>query len=301
VDILSLIAIVIILATLVFGLWKRADLTPVLIMGNMLVFLLTILSLEQIGSYHYYRVLPDLGFRPVYLQTGENLYTLLTQMFAHAGIVHILSNMLFLYLVGTPLESRIGKRNFAAVYFSAGIVGVLAESLAQWGSEVLILGASGAISGAMGALLILYPRDEIPFFLGPIFLPRIPVWIAIGSWFGLQVILAFTDPGQVAYMAHLGGFLAGALVAYLRRMDARKEKVYVYDINSLEQLATTPELMEALDRIRGETNQDIQRAWLEYFAARATCPRCRSRMRLSGNKIRCECGFEAGVEWQRIK
>lgn len=204
--------------------------------------------------------------------------------------------MLFLYLIGTPLESRIGGKRFAAVYFTAGIVGVLAESLAQWGSGVLIVGASGAISGAMGAMLILYPRDEIAFFLGPIFLPRIPVWIGVGSWFGLQVFLAFWDGGAVAYTAHLGGFLAGIALAYIGGMDTEKKEVRRVDVDELSSLVTTPELKQILDKVEGETEEGVRRAWLEHFAERAVCPSCGSHMMLEGNKIKCECGYSAKVK-----
>ncbi|NYT12876.1 MAG: rhomboid family intramembrane serine protease, partial [Methanomassiliicoccales archaeon] len=167
-DIFSILAIAVIVGSLIFGFWKKVDLVPVLIMANLLVFMLTIIS-PWSGAY---QVQFDLGFRPVYLQTGENIYTIFTQMFVHGDIWHILFNMLFLYLIGVQLEDRIGKIRFATVYFIAGIVGVVAESLLNWGSFVLIIGASGAISGAMGAMLLLYPREKIPFFLGPIFLPN---------------------------------------------------------------------------------------------------------------------------------
>ncbi len=295
-DILSLFSILVMVGTVAYAVRKKADWTPTLILGNLVIFFLTILSLEQQGPFSFYSVVVDLGFRPIYLTTGENIYTILTQMFTHSSITHILFNMLFLYLIGTPLESRIGGKRFAAVYFAAGIIGVLAESLAQWGSVVLIVGASGAISGAMGAMLILYPRDEIAFFLGPIFLPRIPVWIGVGSWFGLQVLLAFWDSGPVAYTAHLGGFLAGVALAYIGGMDTKKEGVRTVEVSELSSLATTPELKNILDRIDNETEEEVRRAWLEYFAERAICPACGTNMRVEGNKIKCECGYEAKIE-----
>ena len=167
-DAFSILSIIVIIGSLVFSFWKRVDIVPVLIMTNLLVFMLTILS-PWTGLY---QVQLELGFRPVYLQTGDDLYTIFTQMYVHGDIIHILFNMVFLYLIGVQLEARIGKNKFAAVYFIAGVMGVLAESLMQWGSWTIIIGASGAISGAMGAMLFLYPKDEIPFFLGPIFGPR---------------------------------------------------------------------------------------------------------------------------------
>jgi len=293
-DPFSLASIAVIIGALIFALWKRVDLVPMLIIANLLVFMLTILS-PWARFPGIYAVQADLSFRPLYLTDGDNLYTLFTQMFVHGDILHVIFNMLFLYLIGVQLEDRIGKPRFAAVYFVAGVAGVLVQSMVDWGSGTYILGASGAISGAMGAMLLLYPRDQIPFFLGPIFIPRIPVWLSVGSWFGIQVFLAFTDGGAVAYAAHIGGFLAGMVVANLVRVRVEKGKRSEVLVGDLEFLAVTPELKEALDQARHADQEEVRRAWLEYFARRAICPRCGSTMRLEGNKIRCECGYQIEV------
>ncbi|MFP4545306.1 MAG: rhomboid family intramembrane serine protease [Methanomassiliicoccales archaeon] len=294
-DPFSVAAILVIVGALIFSVWRRTDLAPVLILANLIVFMVTLLSPWN----GLYAVQWDLGFRPIYLQTGENLYTIFTQMFIHGGIMHILFNMLFLYLIGVQLEERVGKTRFAAIYFVAGVAGVLFEALVQWGSGTVIIGASGAISGAMGAMLLLYPRDNIPFFLGPIFLPRVPVWIGVGGWFAIQVFLAFTDSsGGVAYAAHIGGFLIGAAVAQVTAVQRGGEEE-VMDIDDLDPLATTPELRNALEHIREEENDDVRRAWLEYFAERAVCPRCGKRMEVRGNKVKCECGYSQTIGWRR--
>lgn len=293
-DILSIASIMVIVALLLFSIWRRVDLVPLLIMANLLVFMLTIIS-PWMRHSGLYAVQMDLSFRPEYLKTGENLYTIFTHMFVHADILHLLFNMLFLYLIGVALEDRVGKSRYAAVYFTAGITGVLVQSVMNINSGTFILGASGAISGAMGAMLFLYPRDEIPFFLGPIFLPRIPVWISVGSWFCIQVLLAFTSTASVAYGAHLGGFLAGMAVAgvvAMRGVKAEKTEVRTADLTVL---ATTPELRDALEQAIRADQEELRRAWLEYFAERAVCPICGSRMKLEGNKIICRCGYRIGT------
>lgn len=284
----------VIVALLLFSIWRRVDLVPLLIMANLLVFMLTIIS-PWMRHSGLYAVQMDLSFRPEYLKTGENLYTIFTHMFVHADILHLLFNMLFLYLIGVALEDRVGKSRYAAVYFTAGITGVLVQSVMNINSGTFILGASGAISGAMGAMLFLYPRDEIPFFLGPIFLPRIPVWISVGSWFCIQVLLAFTSTASVAYGAHLGGFLAGMAVAgvvAMRGVKAEKTEVRTADLTVL---ATTPELRDALEQAIRADQEELRRAWLEYFAERAVCPICGARMKLEGNKIICRCGYRIGT------
>jgi membrane associated rhomboid family serine protease len=261
--------------------------TQMLIIGTLVIFFITILGPSGL-------IQSDLGFRPTYLQNGENIYTVFTSMFIHNGAAHILFNMLFLFLIGLQLEDRVGKVKFAAIYFSAGLIGVLVESVVRWGSPGLIIGASAAISGAMGAMLLLYPRDRIPMFVLIIFLPSVPVWAAVGSWFGLQVLFAASDPlGPTAYSAHIAGFLIGMVVAQLLpALAAKSEKVTAFDVSGLEVLATTPELRDALEKIRNETQPDIKRVWLEYFAAHAKCPKCQGSLELKGNKLRCSCDFE---------
>ncbi len=285
-DILSVAVILIIAATIALSFLKRFGMTQMLIIGNLVIFFVTILG--PTGT-----ILGDLGFSPIYLQNGESIYTVFTSMFIHDGAAHILFNMLFLFLIGLQLEDRVGKAKFAAIYFSAGLIGVLVESLVRWGSPGLIIGASAAISGAMGAMLLLYPRERIPMFVLVIFLPSVPVWAAVGSWFGLQVLFAVSDPfGPTAYSAHIAGFLVGVIVAQLLPTLTKHEKVSVLDVSELESLATTPELRDALEKIRNETQPDVKRAWLEYFAAHAKCPKCQGALVVKGNKLKCACDFE---------
>ena len=287
-DILSVAAILIMIIAIALSFLKRFGMTQMLIIGNLVIFFVTILSPNNI-------VQSDLGFRPIYLQSGDNIFTLFTSMFIHSGAAHIFFNMLFLFLIGLQLEDRVGKVKFAAVYFSAGLIGVMAEALVRWGSPGLIIGASAAISGTMGAMLLLYPRDRIPMFVLVIFLPSVPVWAAVGSWFGLQVFFAAADPfGPTAYTAHIAGFLAGMVAAHWvpSMMRTRNEKVTVSDVSGLEALATTPELRDALEKIKSETQADVKLAWLEYFAAHAKCPNCQGGLELKGNKLKCTCDFE---------
>jgi len=292
-DILSAISILAIIASIAIGFLRRFSLTNALIVGNLAVFLFIIASFSQFGGFSLSPVQEELGFRPSYLVTGESLYTVFTQMFVHATIAHVIVNILFLFLIGSHLESRIGKPRFAAVYFIAGLAGALAESMIQWGSPILIVGASGAISGAMGAMLLLYPKDEVPMFLGPLFLPRVPVWLSVGSWFAIQVVMVFLDSGPVAYTAHLGGFLTGMIVAQLFSLRPTKEvRPSAASYESLESFAMTSELKEALTVIKEEKFEDVRRAWLEHFAKKARCPKCGSTPQLKGDRLVCRCGFE---------
>jgi membrane associated rhomboid family serine protease len=273
-------------ATLALGMLKRFSLTLMLLIGNLVVFMIEVLGPSS-------TIINELGFRPIYLQTFENLYTIFTSMFVHLGIYHIFANMLFLFLFGYPLEERIGKYKVLIIYLAAGVIGLMLQAAVTWGSYALVIGASGAISGLVGALFILYPRDKLTLPLFFIILPNVPVWAAALAFFASQLpyVLGAGASG-VAYAAHLGGFLSGmALGLLLGRVQAAPRAVKFKD-EGLEPLANTPELKNALEKIKGEKHEDIRKAWLEYFAGRAVCPKCGSHFLLKGEKLVSECGYE---------
>jgi membrane associated rhomboid family serine protease len=144
----------------------------------------------------------------------------LTSMFLHAGWAHVLFNMLYLWVFGSGLESRIGSARFGALYFAAGIVASQAQVWLSPFSEQSIVGASGAIAGVLGAYFVVDPRATIrvllPIWIIPFFF-NVPAVVFLGLWF-LQnalsgtVSLAAAASGGVAWWAHVGGFIAGALL-----------------------------------------------------------------------------------------
>jgi len=147
----------------------------------------------------------------------KNVYVaVLVSMFLHGGWIHLLGNMLFLWIFGNNIEDRLGPVRFVAFYLVGGLVATGAQVLFDTHSTVPLVGASGAIAGVMGAYLIWYPSAPILTFIF-FFLVEIPasVWLVI--WFVLQF---FTSPTSgVAYMAHIGGFVFGLLVALSLRDD----------------------------------------------------------------------------------
>ena len=145
--------------------------------------------------------------------------TLLSSMFMHGSWLHLGGNMLFLWIFGDNVEHRAGRLSYLAAYLAAGLVGSLAQILSDPTSEIPSLGASGAISGVLGAYLVLFPRNRVTAFVFR-FLVQIPALAAIGMWIALQVVSSLADPtgaGGVAYMAHIGGFAAGVLAGLLFR------------------------------------------------------------------------------------
>ena len=150
--------------------------------------------------------------------------TALTSIFLHGGAWHLIGNMLFLYIFGDNIEDACGHWRFAVFFLATGFAAALAHGFAEAGSDVPLVGASGAISGILGAYLLLRPTARITALL-PFFVPvRLPVWAWIGGWFIYQTVASGGHVGQenVAYMAHIGGFIAGlALIPFLKRRDAR--------------------------------------------------------------------------------
>ncbi|QEG43207.1 rhomboid family intramembrane serine protease [Roseimaritima ulvae] len=155
--------------------------------------------------------------------------TLLTSMFMHGGFGHIAGNMLYLWIFGNNVEHRFGHVWFLVFYLVAGLAGSLAQIASNPGSIIPNLGASGAIAGVMGAYLVLFPRNRVNavFFYVIVTIPA--VWV-LGMWIAMQFVnsvgsIAATSEsaGGVAYLAHVGGFVAGVLAALLCRMMIRRE------------------------------------------------------------------------------
>ncbi|MCP9990223.1 rhomboid family intramembrane serine protease [Streptomyces albogriseolus] len=146
--------------------------------------------------------------------------SVLTAMFLHGGWLHLLGNMLFLWIFGNNIEDRMGHVRFLLFYLVCGYAAAYGFAVLNAGSGEPLIGASGAVAGVLGAYLVLYPRARVwvlvPFL---IFLPlRLPAWTVLGLWFGLQAVYSagqgVTDAGTVAYAAHVVGFVLGMLLAW---------------------------------------------------------------------------------------
>jgi membrane associated rhomboid family serine protease len=160
----------------------------------------------------------------------DNVVPWVTSMFLHGGWLHFLGNMWFLYIFGDNVEDRLGRGRYLALYLSGGLLAALTQVVASPASPVPMVGASGAIAAVMGAYLVLYPRARV-FSVIPIFIllyfVRIPAFIFIGIWFGLQFLqgyaslLAGNESAGVAWWAHIGGLLGGVLLACILRSGTR--------------------------------------------------------------------------------
>lgn len=143
------------------------------------------------------------------------ILTLITSMFLHGGWLHLIGNMLYLWIFGDQIEDRLGHVKYFVFYIFSGIFGALAHVLADPGSVIHMVGASGAISGVLGAYLISFPANRITMWAF-ITTVRIPAFLVIGFWFISQLSgLVSTQSDGIAYMAHIGGFAAGILFVRL--------------------------------------------------------------------------------------
>src|ERR1700739_3121616 len=145
------------------------------------------------------------------------LYPLFTSMFLHGGLMHLLGNMLFLYVFGDNVEDYFGHFAYLFFYLFCGIGSGLVHVLFNWTSSLPAIGASGAISGVMGAYLVLFPRANV-LMLFIVFLIPIPAVLVLGYWFVLQFLsgigeLGATATGGAAFWAHIGGLLIGLMIA----------------------------------------------------------------------------------------
>jgi membrane associated rhomboid family serine protease len=151
-----------------------------------------------------------------------NSLTLLTAMFMHAGWVHLGGNMLYLWIFGDNVEDRFGRLKFLPFYLLCGIVATFAQLAFRAGSNVPNLGASGAIAGVLGAYLLLFPKGKVKVLTGGRVI-QVPALLVLGLWIVLQFFSGIgsvadtAQTGGVAYMAHIGGFLAGLVLTLFLR------------------------------------------------------------------------------------
>ncbi len=154
--------------------------------------------------------------------------TVFTSMFLHGGWLHLIGNMLYLWIFGNNIEDAMGHARFVVFYTLCGVAAVAAQAIPNPDSTIPMIGASGAISGVLGAYLLLYPRAQIlvlvplGFFTRLVYLPAV---LVLGLWFVLQLVssaLTPTEEGGVAFGAHIGGFVAGiALILLFKRRGVR--------------------------------------------------------------------------------
>ncbi|QQG40318.1 MAG: rhomboid family intramembrane serine protease [Candidatus Aenigmatarchaeota archaeon] len=184
-----------------------------------IIILCVLIFLATLPIHDY--VVGNFGVVPVEVAAGASLLTLLTSMFLHGGFVHLLGNMWYLWIFGDNVERSMGHARYAAFYLLVGLAGSLAHIASDPTSTIPTIGASGAISGVLGAYLLLHPHNRIDAITTMGVLAHVQInakWV-IGAWFVIQLFFSgFSLLGAetgVAYLAHVGGFVAGYALARL--------------------------------------------------------------------------------------
>lgn len=196
-----------------------AAVTRLLIIANVLVFLWQISG----GTQGFQIAVFNYGFIPAlfFAEPANEALRLLTSMFMHGGISHILGNMWFLWVFGRSLEQRLGWFRYAALYLVAGALATLIQGLFTANSIIPVIGASGAVSAVLGAYFVLFRSEfifSVTWFVLPLFF-WVPVVIYLGYWALIQLLQAMAGTPGTAWWAHLGGFVLGVLAGrrYLRK------------------------------------------------------------------------------------
>jgi len=195
----------------------------VLIWANFICFAIELAAGDQLPQL--LELFGAVPVRIVHWQTPADWLPLLTSMFLHGGWMHLLGNMLFLWIFGDNVEDRMGHGRYLIFYLATGVIAGLSQVVMNPGSDVPGIGASGAIAGVMGAYYILFPRARVTalvFWFLLIDIVELPAVFYIGLWFFIQFFngfialpLARWSAGGVAWWAHIGGFVAGFLLVHL--------------------------------------------------------------------------------------
>lgn len=183
---------------------------------NVLIFGLQLMQGEGYNDF-----IRTFGSIPAEIQAGEDLFTLFTNMFLHADMMHLVGNMLFLWIFGDNIEAVVGNLNFVLFYLLGGVIATMCHALSNFDSVTPAIGASGAIAACLGAYLVMFPKSKIKvlvFYLFNTF--KIPALYFLGFWI-LKDLASVSgllgDGGNVAYWAHIGGFAFGALGGYFAK------------------------------------------------------------------------------------
>jgi membrane associated rhomboid family serine protease len=295
---------------LILGYYKKLLVTYSIIIANFVVFVVSLVFPKE--------VIGDLAFRPLYLTVEyfPQIYTLFTSMFLHSvsDFFHIIFNTLMFFLIAPHFERRIGKSRFIIIYLITGVGAALFHAILSpylpspipFDPRIGLIGASGAISGIIGAYAYSYPRDTVFFPVG-FFLMRIPILFAGLFFIVIQSVYIFIggDPG-IAYLAHIGGFISGVIIAAIIKMRSKEEfedtstagysiyhsqppsKRKKIDFMDLRKLATTKELKKMLENIEKEDVPQVRDIWRDHFLENIRCPKCQKPLLHDSGKIWCE-------------
>jgi len=204
--------------------------TWIIIAVNVFIFIYTYI----IDGVNFEKYIFSLGTIPEKILRGESIYTLLTSMYMHGGLMHIFGNMLYLNIFGDNVEDVCGHLKYLVFYTICGVSASLIHTFLTSNPQIPAVGASGAISGILGAYVVLYPRARIltAVFFRIIYFTRVPASLFIGFWFIMQLLLSSYEilgyTTGIAVWAHIGGFIVGLILSIPLRTRLRERSLYHY-------------------------------------------------------------------------
>lgn len=206
---------------------------------NILVYLYEFYLLtSSVDGAHLNQFILEYGSIPKETMNGEDYFTLFTSMFLHGGWMHLIGNMLFLWVFADNIEQIIGNANFVIFYIVGGLAAHAAHIFFNVDSVVPTVGASGAISAVLGAYLVMFPGSKIKIFVVYIFSSfKVPALLFLGFWIAQQLFSGFAsiaetaDTGGVAWWAHIGGFVFGLIAGFYYR-NIEKDQLMQYQIDT---------------------------------------------------------------------
>ncbi len=284
---ISWAALAVIFAALAAAITRRFLAVGSLVIANLAIFAMTALGPRMLSPTQPGVVRPviheQLGLHADQLVAGEPMafLNLLTSMFVHADFFHFLVNMIILLAFALPFEERIGARKFLAVYVLSGLVGAGVQVAFVAGAPILMMGASAAVFGVIGAFATAFPRQviAIPLPLPIMILVRMRV-VTGALIFGALQIVMITFAGansNTAFEAHLGGLGAGLLLGLAVRGPTGQaaNKTVEVDFSALDAFAADEGTKHALEELqRNRDLPDLWAAWMERFFRTAECPQC---------------------------
>lgn len=189
---------------------------------NVLIFLFQFsLDPESLRNFIY-----TFGSIPNEIRTGQDLFTLFTNMFLHGGWMHLIGNMVFLWIFADNIEATVGNVNFVIFYVMGGVIASLIHFLSDTDSTIPAVGASGAIAACLGAYLVMFPKSKIKILVIYFFKSfKVPAFVFLGIWIiqelisGIGTLGVDTETGGVAYWAHIGGFFFGLVAGYFAKQS----------------------------------------------------------------------------------
>ncbi len=202
-----------------------------LIIANVLVFIHQITLSQNDGQ----AFIDTYGAIPQIIMQGDKMEGLFSSMFLHGGFFHLFGNMLYLFIFGDNIENLLGSIRYLFFYVLCGVGAALAHILTQPDSAIPMVGASGAISGVLGAYAVSFPRARVLVLLPIIFIAtfRVPAFLVLGQWFVLQLFagvstIGAAEGGGVAWFAHIGGFIIGIILLRLFKPQKRYSDIEVF-------------------------------------------------------------------------